>query len=577
MQTNLFTLKSACRLIDVNFFFFDHYDDLKHEIQNIHFSLLLLGDTESDTISDKTCVKIKQAFPKLPVVLLLNSLTFESIHKAINSGADNCIHLENLDRFHCKNRSCLHISNQQIDEFERTIIATIGQGTTKLASDKLAEQLTKYDELIGIPNRSYFLEILEHAYEVSTQWQGDKSIRTPLALVFINIERIEHLRESVELAEIDLLYVLLSSRIKEEFFHFDTLARWSETRFALLLKNNTEAFELQALISKLQGLVAVIEQPFSLINKEVSVSCHIGVCVLSNTVNSLNDLILSAEIASAQAKRDGGMCCRFNSQALNTLATEKAIMVNCLRSALQNEELELFFQPVVSSDNGSVNGAEALLRWKLSNGDWVSPEKIVLLAEEIGLMVELGYWILNTAVKYASNIVKKTNKPFKIAVNLAPVQLKEVDFVNRIEAILKTHHFPPEYLILEITETKLMEDMNTCISNLQKARTLDIGVAIDDFGTGHSSLEYLTQLPVTTLKIDRYFVNKIENNDGNVSIIKAIIGLAHSLDLNVIAEGVENSTQLAFIRDHLNADEEIQGYFFSRPLPIEDFYKFMDN
>ena len=467
------------------------------------------------------------------------------------------------------------IKKQNIDGLEHSIITTIGQRATQLPSEKLVEQLSKYDELIGIPNRNYFLQILEHAYEVSTRWQGDKLTRTPLALVFIDIERVEYLREFVKLAELDLLYILLSSRIQKEFFHFDTLARWSETRFALLLKNNTEAFELQALMSKFQGLISVIEQPFSLINKEVSVSCHIGVCILDDTVNSLDDLILGAEIASAQAIRDGGMCCRFDSQELNTLVAERTLMANSLRSALQNEGLELFFQPVVSSANATVTGAEALLRWKLANGDWVSPEKIVLIAEELGLMVELGYWILNTAIKYASNIVKKTNKPFKIAVNLAPVQLKEIDFANKVEAILKTHHFAPEYLLLEITETKLIEDMHICINNLQKARELNIGIAIDDFGTGHSSLEYLTQLPVTTLKIDRYFVNKIENNDGNLPIIKAIIGLAHSLDLNVIAEGVENSTQLAFIRDHLHADEEIQGYLFSRPLPIEEFYTFL--
>ena len=406
-------------------------------------------------------------------------------------------------------------------------------------------------------------------------WTGNSILHTPLVLVFIDIERVEQLKESLDIAEIDLLYVLLSSRIKDAFFHFDTLARWSENRFALLLENNANALDLKIIMNKLQGLVSIIQQPFSIINKEISVSCHIGVCIFDDDFNTCHDLILNTEIASAQAKRDGGNCCRFNSSELNSLAAEKSMMANSLRMALKCEQLQLFYQPVCSPANALTNGAEALLRWKLENGVQVSPEKIIRLAEELGLMVQLGYWILNCAIKDASKIVKKTNKPFKIAINLAPVQLTEIDFVSSVQAILKMHQFAASDLILEITETQLMNDMDICIHNLKKLRALNIGIAIDDFGTGHSSLEYLSQLPISTLKIDRSFVRKIEGSESDRAIIKMIIGLAHSLSLNIIAEGVENIQQLTFICEHLRNDEEVQGYYFSRPLPLEQLLLFI--
>jgi len=545
-------LISQCHLIHLDAVIYDESHELELALQDNTFSLVItnLANIEQEIL--------RVSLKKIPVLSILDIVSIDSIQEVMSSGVDDCFYLNNLS----------------VSEFERIIIRAVEQKTAKLAAEKLSEQLSKYDELIGIPNKTYCLEILERNFDIAQRWQGVELTHTPLVFAFIEIERVKHLKESLDLALVDLMYILLSSKIKEHFFHFDVVARWSENRFAVILENTANSLELQTVINKLQSLASVINAPLNLININITMNSNIGVCIFDSKFSSVQELIKGAEVALVQAQREGLNNCKFNTNELNALSIERNTIIASLQSAIKKEELQLYYQPVVSSFSGELKGAEALLRWQLPNGDWVSPEKIVTLAEELEIVDELGYQILVKAIVEGSQFVKQIPH-FKMAVNLSVAQLKDTNFSHRVRDILDKYQFNAMNLVLEITETQLMSDVDTCIENLNSLQAIGVNISIDDFGTGHSSLEYLSLLPANSIKIDRSFVNKISLGKHHKVIIRAIIGLAHSLDACVVAEGVEDKEQLTYLRSLLAADDEIQGYFYSRPLPLAEFMQYV--
>jgi EAL domain-containing protein (putative c-di-GMP-specific phosphodiesterase class I) len=273
-----------------------------------------------------------------------------------------------------------------------------------------------------------------------------------------------------------------------------------------------------------------------------------------------------------QAKAQGKNTYHLYTESMNTAVSRQLELENNLRRALEREEFEVFYQPKVDIASGAIAGCEALIRWR-RNGDLVSPVEFIPLAEDTGLIVPIGEWVLRSACRVARSWQEK-GYPLTMAVNLSPRQFHQQDLIPMILGVLEETGLPASLLELEVTEGIVMDNVEEAIHTLNLLREKGIRFAIDDFGTGYSSLQYLRQLPLDTLKIDRAFIKDLPENKEDVAITTATISMAHSLGLTVVAEGVETEAQLDFLRQY--ACEQIQGYLFSKPVPEKDFFRFLE-
>ena len=285
-------------------------------------------------------------------------------------------------------------------------------------------------------------------------------------------------------------------------------------------------------------------------------------------------LLKHADSAMYQAKKAGRNTVQFYTSELNALHVRRLYLANNLRNALENQELQFHYQPKIRTGCGRLVGIEALLRWTLPDGSAVSPEEFIPVAEDTGMILSMGEWVLHQSCEQIVKWRATHNGELRISVNLSARQFRNQDLVDVIYRILETTHCPPQALELEITESVLMERPETISARLQQLYDMGVRLSIDDFGTGYSSLSYLRNFPIHELKIDRSFVENITRDDNHASIVKAIISLAHSMSLTVLAEGVETQEQL----DYLRAQEcdYLQGFFFSRPLPGKELEKLLE-
>jgi EAL domain-containing protein (putative c-di-GMP-specific phosphodiesterase class I) len=308
---------------------------------------------------------------------------------------------------------------------------------------------------------------------------------------------------------------------------------------------------------------------------EFLVSCSIGISVYPDDGRDVSTLLKHADSAMYKAKQSGRNNFQLYTQELNQALTERIEIEYRLRNAIDNEEFLLHFQPKISLVTGKICGAEALIRWQPSEGPLISPLSFIPVAEETGQIEFIGRWVLINACRAASQIKALLGRPLSVAVNVSPRQFRHCDLVSTVERIILDTQVDPAYLELEITESSLVHDTPAFIKTLHDLKALGVTLAIDDFGTGYSSMAYLKDFPVDRLKIDMAFVSNLENEPANVAILKAIIALGHSLDLKVVAEGVETAYQQAFL--HGIGCDEMQGYYFSKPLPLAEFLKLLQN
>jgi EAL domain-containing protein (putative c-di-GMP-specific phosphodiesterase class I) len=301
----------------------------------------------------------------------------------------------------------------------------------------------------------------------------------------------------------------------------------------------------------------------------------IGISVFPNDAEDVGDLLKHAELALSRAKSSDKNSYQFFTSEMNEVALERLKLENKLRKVLRKDELRVYYQPQIELSNGKLIGMEALVRWQ--NPEWglVSPAKFVPIAEETGLIIDIGEWVLRTACKQNKAWQRAGHPPTRVSVNLSSRQFQIPNLLEVIKDALDESELEPKYLELELTESVLLEDSidkkNSIFSTLSELQTMGVKIAIDDFGTGYSSLSYLKRFPVNTLKIDRSFVKDICTNNDDAAITSAIIAMAHSLRLSIVAEGVEDADQLAFLKKR--ECEVIQGYYFSRPLSASDMTK----
>jgi len=322
-----------------------------------------------------------------------------------------------------------------------------------------------------------------------------------------------------------------------------------------------------------EKILGCLRQPFFEEGLKFSIGGSIGISVFPSDGDDAAALLKNADAAMYRAKHRGRNRFQFYSQEMTNAAFKHIKLEYGLRQALSNDQLQVYYQPKLCVQTGRVVGAEALLRWQHPEDGFISPQDFIPVAEESGLIVEIGDWVLQRACDDAASWRRQGLSFEHVAVNISGVQVQHAEFMRSVEGALAASGLPADCLELEITENFLMKDAEASAVLLEDLRRLGISIAIDDFGTGYSSLAYLTRFPVDKLKIDRGFIGKICSDDQNAEIAHAIINLGHSLEMKVVAEGVETQQQLAILKEE-DCDEG-QGYLFARPLPIEEFVDFL--
>jgi diguanylate cyclase (GGDEF)-like protein/PAS domain S-box-containing protein len=424
----------------------------------------------------------------------------------------------------------------------------------KAADDKL-DYLLNYDSLTKLANRVQFQNQLHRAL-VRFQNNG-----LPFALVLMDIDRFKHFNDSFGHKASDAILQSIAERLSSNVQRVDVLARIGGNEFACIVACSP-TFEVTRFAKRLFD--SLTDKPYQVAGHEVVLSCSIGIALVPEHTESIEALIGCGALAVQKAKYHGGNQIQVFDESLITFSRERLEIEKELRTALSNNELEVYYQPKLDLHKGLITSYEALVRWRHPVRGLISPDEFVAIAEENGLISDLGFYVLNAACEQTKAWQDQGLGELSVSVNLSPRQLLDPALKSVISDSLENTGIEPRYLELELTESALMEDITKVVSRLSDLRELGLKISIDDFGTGYSSLSYLRTLPVDTLKIDREFIENIENSKAQQAIVKAIIVLAGSLDLHVVAEGAENEAQLELLRD-LGCDY-VQGYYVSRPV-----------
>ena len=418
------------------------------------------------------------------------------------------------------------------------------------------EDIARYDTLTGLPNRKLFHERLHEAL-----LRADRGQKSLVALLYVDLDHFKEVNDSLGHHAGDLVLQEIASRLKNLVRQTDTVSRLGGDEFTVILEN---VLHVDPVCNIAQKVVDSVCAPILVMGSKVHVGASIGVTFYPMDDNDCEGLIRDADLAMYQAKADGRNCYRLHSNELRKQVSVRTALKAQLHYALERNELTLHYQIKVNPDGKKITGIEALLRWNNATYSNVSPAEFIPLAEETGLIIPIGKWVLETACRQFKLWLDEGLEPGVLAVNLSAKQFKQSDLFEMIQSVLMETGLNPARLELEITESMAMHNADESIIILAKLRDLGVSIAIDDFGTGYSSLSYLKRFPVQRLKIDQSFVHDIQTDHDGLTIVSAIIAMAKSLDLEVTAEGVETEQQLSKLRA-LDCDE-YQGYLFARPV-----------
>jgi diguanylate cyclase (GGDEF)-like protein/PAS domain S-box-containing protein len=438
----------------------------------------------------------------------------------------------------------------------QSIGSQIGQFMARKQVEEAVRFVATHDGLTNLPNRVMFHQRLEHAI-TQAQRHG-----RGLAVLFVDLDRFKLINDTLGHEAGDTLLREVARRLQDNVRAGDTVARFGGDEFVVLLEEVSEPMYVGSVARK---LILSLAESFELSGQEYHVSASIGVSTYPDDADNAAGLLKNADIAMYRAKERGRNTFQFYSSHMNIHSIERLTLESSLRRALERQELVLHYQPQVDIPSGRVTGVEALVRWQHPELGIVPPGKFISVAEETGLIVPIGEWVMHAACTALRAWTARGLSGLRVAVNLSPRQFLHGDLVNNIGRVLAETGCEATCLELEITESMVMHDPKRAVRLIRRLKQMGVQVAIDDFGTGYSSLAYLKRFPIDSLKIDRSFVQDIPGDTGNVAITQAVIAMAHSLGLLVIAEGVETREQFEFLR--AQACDEYQGYYFSAPLP----------
>jgi diguanylate cyclase (GGDEF)-like protein len=387
-----------------------------------------------------------------------------------------------------------------------------------------------------------------------------------VGLMFLDLDRFKQINDTLGHAAGDRVLKVVADRLKGFLREVDTIARLGGDEFTVIIEGVGQPEQLSGVAEKIRN---ALSEPVDLDGRDMAVSASIGITLYPRDGEDIEQLIKNADIAMYHAKHRGGrQQFQFYDQGMGPLAAEHLELEAKLRRAIENQEFLLHYQPVVEMASGRITGMEALIRWQSPQG-LVPPASFIPLAEESGLILDIGRWVLQAACTQARKWQREGLPALRLAVNLSPLQLRQENLFASVAEILRESGLAPQHLELEITENTVMDRSRDTMIMLTRLEHLGVQLSIDDFGTGYSSLAYLKQFPVHSLKIDRSFVRDITTDSNDAAIVSAMIAMAKSLELGVIAEGVETRQQLEFLR--AAGCQAYQGYYFSVPLPANAF------
>ncbi|HEY6838446.1 MAG TPA: EAL domain-containing protein, partial [Geobacteraceae bacterium] len=433
----------------------------------------------------------------------------------------------------------------------------------KLAQEQLYH-LAHHDALTGLPNRTLLIDRLCQAKALANR------LKHMVAVLFLDLDRFKIINDTLGHEIGDRLLQAVSQRISGGIREVDTVARIGGDEFVVVLVNISDAGDAEKIAQK---IVKILSQPYHLDTHELFITTSIGICLCPKDSDDPESLIKKADIAMYAAKGQGRNNFQFYDAAMDENAAKLLSLATSIRKALDRKEFCLCYQPKVDITSGRITAMEALIRWEHPELGRLSPAEFIPLAEETGLIIPLGEWVLREACRQNKDWQEQGLPPVRVAVNLSGYQLQQKNILDVVKQTLDETGLRSEFLEVEITETVIMQNPDFAIAVLGEFRDLGIHISIDDFGTGYSSLAHLKRFSVNTLKIDKSFVRDVEIDSTDAAIATAIIAMGNSLNLRVIAEGVETQGQLSFLKE--NQCDEMQGYYFSRPLPPEDVASFL--
>jgi diguanylate cyclase (GGDEF)-like protein len=420
--------------------------------------------------------------------------------------------------------------------------------------------MANHDTLTGLPNRYMFNKYLEASLERS------KKNNQLLAILFLDLDRFKVINDSMGHAVGDLLIKEVALRLKNCLRNENILARQGGDEFIVLLENIT----LEETKQMAQRIVQSFLTPFEVGEEELFITPSIGISLYPEDGEDVSSLIKNADKAMYLVKNRGKNDYQFSSYESEESVSRKIKLENSLRKAIQNNELFLHYQPQVNLQTGKIKGVEALLRWNHPELGIISPFEFIPIAEETGMIVHIGKWVLQTACKQIKEWQRAGLPIVAVAVNVSPRQLQDVEFINTVQDVLEETKLEPQFLDLEITES-LMQNLKHSLAMLSDLKKIGVKLSIDDFGTGFSSLNVLKSLPIDCIKIDQSFVRDISVDSNTAAIVKTIIHMGNNLNFDLIAEGIESPDQVSFLVE--NGCQLGQGYAYSRPVPAEEIEK----
>ena len=448
--------------------------------------------------------------------------------------------------------------------------------TKRKKNEEQITQMAYFDVLTNLPNRYLFKDRLDQSILYAEKY------KQLLAIIYLDLDDFKRVNDTFGHDFGDKLLQSVADRLEKKIRRVDTLSRFEEENlettiarlggdeFTLLLRDIKETQDASRVA---QRIVDLFSQPFHIESRVIFISPSIGIALYPNDGRDVDTLLKNADTAMYHAKEKGKNNYQFFSENMNIEALERFYLESSMRSAIDKGELQLYYQPQYDSASGKVIGVEALVRWIHPLKGMLLPETFIPIAEESGLILPIGNWVLKTACEYNKSWQRAGLRPIYVTVNISGIQFKQRDFVESIAQTLIDTGLEPKYLELELTESILMEPTEKTFNALNELKATGVKITIDDFGKGYSSLGYLKRLPIDTLKIDRSFVRDIISNPDDRVIIKAIISLAHTLNMKVIAEGVETHEQLSYLQEQ--GTDGIQGFLLSEPMTPNSFMQLL--
>ncbi len=503
------------------------------------------------------------------VFAVINPADLPAFKKAIFKSVKNCQPFNIIYRIDSRRDGEIVVNSQGEVEPDENGKARLVSGTTLDITDRIKaeseiRQLINYDTLTGLPNRNLLHDRLKLAIAQSAREQH------LMAVLILDLDRFKRINDTLGHRAGDKLLLAVAQRLSACVRDSDTLARLGGGEFVIL---QTNVGHEAANSTVAQKILAILAEPVYVDGHEIYTTGSIGIAVYPMDGEDGHALLKHADLAMYQAKEQDRNNVQFFSREMNIKVLERMMLENSMRKAIEREEFFLMYQPQVDARSGQIVGMEALLRWNHPDLGVLAPDKFIYLAEESGMIIPLGEWVIREACRQNKNWQEQGFPPLRVAVNLSGRQFSQQRLDEAVAAILMETGLEPEWLELELTESILMKNVEANIQLLRKLKEMGVSLSIDDFGTGYSSISYLKHFPISRLKIDRYFVRDITTNPDDAAIAEIIIAMAQALKLNVTAEGVETRAQMEFLSFHNCI--EMQGYLFSRPLRADDFTQLM--